>query len=187
MWEAERAAFRTTFVLSRPTLRATMAVAAVYALQATGCVVALYWGYDRTGYPGVTWAVVSAILALQPGLHQSVVTSVVRVLANTVGAGVALAVGHVGGRLGPVAGTVPAQVAVSIAVVVFACELLRLGQALRTACVAAVIVLSANHMGQLSSSAEERFAATVIGCGTALAAQVVTDLVGRSLPRRSAT
>ena len=88
-------------------------------------------------------------------------TSVVRVLANTVGAGVALVVGHLAAVIGPV----HRQVAVSIAVVVFTCELLRLGQALRTACVAAVIVLTVGGP-HLSSSGEERFAATIVGCGT---------------------
>ena len=182
MFEAERAAFRQTFVLSRPTVRETLALAAVYVAQAAVCVVLLTVGYKHTAHGGAMWAVVSAVLALQPGLQQSVVTSVIRILANTVGAAVGLVVGEL-------AGGGMWQVILAIAVIVPVCELLRLSLALRTACVAAIIVLTVGggldgHVARLSTTAAERFTATLIGCGTALLVQLTTDLVRKRLPGR---
>jgi uncharacterized membrane protein YgaE (UPF0421/DUF939 family) len=183
MFDAERDALRSTFKLSRPTVAATLAVAALYTAQVTVCVLLLSWGYHRTRFEGGTWAVVSAVLALQPGLQQSVVTSVVRVLANTVGAGVGLAVGEL-------LGTGEWQLILAIAIVVPTCELLRLNLALRTACVAAIIVLTVGgglggHAHVVSTGAE-RFAATVAGCGMALLVQLATDLLRKALPRHRA-
>ncbi len=179
MFQAERDAIRDTFRLSRPTVRQSLAVAALYTAQATTCILLLTCAYRRTAHHGDTWAVISAILALQPSRHQSVVTSVVRILANTVGAAVGLAVGEL---LGPG----PWQLIVAIAVVVPTCELLRLNLALRTACVAAIIVLSVgggmDGHPHLVTTGAERFAATVAGCGTALLVQLATDLLRKALP-----
>ncbi len=180
MFQADREALRQTFRLSQPTLGRTMAVAAVYTAQAAVCVVLLTGGYHRTGFGGVTWAIVSAVLALQPGLQQSVVTSVIRILANTVGAGVGLLVGQF-------LGTGEWQLILAIAVVVPTCELLRLNLALRTACVAAIIVLTVGGgglAGHVPSTAVERFAATVVGCGAALLVQLTTDAVRSRIPAR---
>ena len=182
MFDAERAAIRQTFRLSRPTVRETLAVAALYTAQVTACILLLTWAYHATRFEGVTWAVISAVLALQPGLHQSVVTSVVRILANTVGAAVGLAVGEL-------LGTGEWQLVLAIAVVVPTCELLRLNLALRTACVAAIIVLTVGgglggHAHVVSTGAE-RFAATVAGCGMALLVQLTTDLLRKAVPGRS--
>jgi uncharacterized membrane protein YgaE (UPF0421/DUF939 family) len=183
MFDAERDALRRTFVLSRPTVRETLAVAAVYAAQAGACVLLLSWAYHHTAHGGATWAVISAVLALQPGLSQSVVTSVVRVLANTVGATVGLAVGELAGE-----GTW--QLVLAIAVVVPTCELLRLNLALRTACVAAIIVMTVGgadgHAPHLVATGAERFVATVVGCSSALLVQLLTDLARKALPSRSA-
>jgi len=183
MFEAERDALRSTFRLSRPTVRATLALAAVYTAQVTVCVLLLSWGYRLGHFEGVTWAVISAVLALQPGLQQSVVTSVVRILANTVGATVGLAVGEL-------LGTGEWQLILAIAIVVPTCELLRLNLALRTACVAAIIVLTVGgglggHLHVVSTGAE-RFTATVAGCAMALLLQLATDLLRKALPRRPA-
>jgi hypothetical protein len=169
MFEAEIKALRETLKLSKPTLRETLLVAALYSAQAVVCVVMLEWMYQREQWLGVLWAMIAAILALQPGLSQSVVTSIIRILANTVGAGVALAVAHF--RFRP-----ELELIVSLVIVVFCCELLRLNLALRTACVAAVIVLTAND-GHVHTSAVERFTATVIGCLMALLVQLCSDLV----------
>ena len=183
MFTAERAAFRRTFVLSRPTVRQTLAVAALYTAQAAGCVVLLTWAYGHTARGGLVWADISAVLALQPGLHQSIVTSVVRVLANTVGATVGLLVG----AWRPT-GKWPLILAIAITVPV--CELLRLGLAGRTACVAAIIVLTVGGgMGaghpHLVTTGAERFAATVAGCGSALLVQLATDLIRKVFAGRS--
>jgi uncharacterized membrane protein YgaE (UPF0421/DUF939 family) len=169
MLEAERKALRDTFKLSKPTMREAMMVAALYSAQAVVCVVLLKWLYGHMQWRAVLWAMVSAILALQPGLSQSVVTSIIRIAANTVGAGVALAMAQI---------HLPNEIVLilSLVAVVFLCELLRLNFALRTACVAALIVLTASE-GHVLSTGAERFTATVIGCLTALLVQLCTDLI----------
>ena len=179
MFDAERAALRTTFVLSRPTVRGTLVVAFLYTAQAAACVLLLTAAYSLTTHYGVTWAIISAILALQPGLHQSVVTSVVRILANTVGATAGLLVGS---RVG----TGEKSLLLTIAIVVPTCELLRLGLAVRTACVAAVIVLTVGGGtgGHWLGTAAERFVATVAGCGSALVVQLLTDVLRKAAAGR---
>jgi uncharacterized membrane protein YgaE (UPF0421/DUF939 family) len=178
MFEAEKKALKETLKLSQPTLRETMLVAALYATQAIICVVLLEWIYGWGHWLGVLWAMIAAILALQPGLSQSVVTSIIRIAANTVGAGVALGVAHL--HLAKLHLTVELQLILSLVIIVFTCELLRLNLALRTACVAAIIVLTAND-GHVRTSALERFSATVAGCLMALIVQVCTDLVLKKL------
>ena len=181
MFDQERSAFRQTFVLSRPTVRQSLAVAGLYTAQATACIVLLTWGYRHTSHGGGVWADISAILALQPGLHQSVVTSVVRVLANTVGAAAGLLVGSL-------VGSGEWQLILTIAVVVPVCELARLGLAVRTACVAAIIVLTVggglDGHPHLVTTGAERFVATVVGCSAALLVQVATDLLRRRVRGR---
>lgn len=176
MFEAEKKALKETLKLSRPTLRETMLVAALYAAQAVICIVLLKALYGQASLKGVLWAMIAAILALQPGLSQSVVTSIIRIAANTVGAGVALAVArfHLKGE------TDEMELILALIIVVFLCEGLRLNLALRTACVAAVIVLTAND-GHVKTSAVERFSATLIGCMMALLVQLCTDLALKKL------
>jgi uncharacterized membrane protein YgaE (UPF0421/DUF939 family) len=186
MFEAERQAIRETFKLSRPTVRETLLVAALYSGQATACVIVLFWVYRHlTAHHGDTWAIISAILALQPSRRQSVVTSLIRILANTVGASVGLVVGEVLVHLPN-----EWQIILSIAIVVPVCELLRLNLALRTACVAAIIVLAVGggldgNPKLLKTTGEERFVATVIGCGSALLVQAATDLARKAIGQRS--
>jgi uncharacterized membrane protein YgaE (UPF0421/DUF939 family) len=178
MFDVEKKALKETLKLSRPTLRETMLVAALYATQAIICVVLLEWIYSRWHWLGGLWAIIAAILALQPGLSQSVVTSIIRIAANTVGAGVALGVAHV--RVVVLHRSVELQLILSLVIIVFTCELLRLNLALRTACVAAVIVLTAND-GHVGTSAMERFSATIGGCLMALVVQVISDVVLKEL------
>jgi uncharacterized membrane protein YgaE (UPF0421/DUF939 family) len=173
MFKTELESLRTLFSAPRPSLRETLQVSALYSVQAAVCVLALEWGYSLTHLEGRIWSVVSAILALQPGFQQSVVTSVLRIFANTVGAGVALFVGWMPG-LGPP----ELRLILAIVIVVFICELGRLDQALRTACVAVIIVLTigdATHY--LFGSGVERFYATIIGCGVAMVVQLITDMI----------
>ena len=178
MFETERAALREALKLSRPTLRETLIVAALYAAQAIVCVVFLSWLYHSRHWLGAVWAMIAAILALQPGLSQSVVTSVIRIAANTVGAGVALGVAQSRMRA-------EYELILSLVIIVFTCELLRLNLALRTACVAAVIVLTAND-GHVLTSGVERFTATIMGCLAALVVQACSDaLLKVVLPGRS--
>ncbi len=169
MFNAERKAFLAVLKLPRPTMRETMEFAALYAAQAVVSVLLLKLLFGSLHLRAVIWAIISAILALQPGWSQSVVTSVIRILATTVGASVALAVSMVPVRT-------ELQLVFSLVVVVFVCELLRLDLALRTACVAAVIVLTQGE-GHILSTGFDRFFATITGCLMALIIQLITDFV----------
>ncbi len=172
MLKAQLASVRLLFQLPQPSIWKTIQIAALFSVQVAVCIIVLESGYRRTHYEGSIWAVVSAILALQPGFQQSVVTSVLRIMANTIGAGVALMIGWTPG-LGPP----EARLIIAIVIVVFTCELVRLELALRTACVAVVIVLTVGGPTHVLSSGEERFFATVIGCGVAMFVQLATDLI----------
>jgi uncharacterized membrane protein YgaE (UPF0421/DUF939 family) len=173
MFKAEIESLRTLFSAPRPSLFETLQVASLFSLQAAVCIVVLEAGYGMTHVEGRLWAVISAILALQPGFQQSVVTSVLRIVANTIGASVALLVGCLPG-LGPA----EVRIILSIVIVVFICELSRLDQALRTACVAVIIVLTVGGTSHyLVGSGAERFFATVVGCGFAMIVQLVTDMI----------
>jgi uncharacterized membrane protein YgaE (UPF0421/DUF939 family) len=176
MFKAELEALRATLKLSQPTMREALLVAGLYAAQAVLCVVILKWIYSNQHWGAVLWAMISAILALQPGLSQSVVTSVIRIAANTVGAGVALLIGLI-----PIAAEF--QLIIALILVVFICQLLRLEFALRTACVAAMIVLT-NGEGRIFTTGTERFTATLVGCAMALLVQLATDLIREKVARK---
>jgi uncharacterized membrane protein YgaE (UPF0421/DUF939 family) len=167
MFESHREALGQIFKLPRPTLRETAIFSMLYIAQAIVCILAIKTLYHFIGGLGVLWAMISAVLALQPGTAQSLATSILRILANTVGALVAFAVGHyVGDGLW--------QLLLALTLVVMICESARLDPALRTACVACIIVLNAND-GHVGASGFERFSAVLIGCATALAVQFTTD------------
>jgi uncharacterized membrane protein YgaE (UPF0421/DUF939 family) len=156
-----------------------MLLAALYAAQAVVCVLLLKVLFSHFHWPAQIWATISAVLALQPGWSQSVVTSVIRIIATTVGAGVALMVSRI--HFHP-----ELQLIVSLVIVVFVCELLRLDTALRTACVAVIIVLTANA-GSIVNTGKDRFFATMVGCLMALLVQLVTDLAWNAVkPKRAA-
>ncbi|MBV8780704.1 MAG: FUSC family protein [Phycisphaerae bacterium] len=176
MFDAHRAALRAVFKLPRPTKRETAAFAALYVLQASCCVLFLEWFYKATGWPGMIWAIISSVLALQPGMSQSFVTAVLRIMANTVGASVAFVIGSW-------LGTGQWQLLLAIAIVVASCEVLHIDLALRTACVAVVIVLTESN-GLLRTSSLERFGAVICGCLTALVIQAITDLIREEMFRR---
>jgi hypothetical protein len=169
MLESHREALTQIFKLPRPTVRETAVFAVLYILQAIICLVALKAFYHAVGWLGVLWAMISAVLALQPGSAQSLATSVLRILANTVGAAIAYLVART-------LGEGIWQELVAITGVVIVCESLRLDPALRTACVAVLIVMNAND-GHFRTSSLERVSAVIIGCGVALLVQIITDLL----------
>ena len=71
-------------------------------------------------------------------------------------------------------------VAISLTLIVIACELLRLDAGVRSACASVLIVTMAP--GSLVERGEERAVAVCIGCGVALALQVVLyGITGRFL------
>lgn len=123
---------------------------------------------------GVTWAIVSAILVLYPGITQSISAAFLRIAANLLGCAVGFGVGTL-------AGINTVEIVLSLVITIFIGEFLRMDLALRTACVASVIVMNANDHN-LGLSVVERVAAVLIGCGVALAVQVSAFPLRRFLP-----
>jgi len=163
MFEPERQAFRQVFKLPRATMRESMILAAIYAAQAVTCAALLSLGYQRASVPGLGWAVISAVIVLQPGIQASLEASVARICANVVGAVVAVAVERWTGI-----GT--GQLLVAIIVIVFICEALRLDMGVRAACVSAVIVKTF-HDGRFVMTSVDRSISVMIGSALAVIVQ----------------
>ena len=146
--------------------RQSLLFAVLFAMEAAACSVILWVGYSLAKAPDLGWAIVSAFLVLQPEFSQSITVALTRVAANLVGAAVGLAVGAAMG-----VGPVPLIAAIFITSI--ACGLLRLDAALRTACVAIVIVMNASH-GNIVVSGAGRFLSVTIGCMTGVLLQLAT-------------
>jgi uncharacterized membrane protein YgaE (UPF0421/DUF939 family) len=143
--------------------------ATMYASQAVVCCAVLWVAFSLAHAPAVSWAMISAILVLQPQLRQSLSVAATRIAANLVGAGVGLAIGS---TLGEGIG----QVLLGVAITSVACGLMRLDLGLRTACVATVIVMNVRD-GPLVISGAERAVAVTTGCAVAVALQLVVGTV----------
>ena len=159
----------------RRTTLETLREAASYAVQIAICAGVLLGIYEWIGAPGVMWAIVSAILVVQPGIEESITTSAIRIAANVVGGTVGFGVGELfGTRAGPLVG--------ALVVTVFVCEILRLDLGVRTACVATLIVMT-SAVGKVSTSSFERLLAVMGGCVVAIVVQVAAEglrrLVGK--------
>lgn len=141
--------------------------ALIFAAQAVICTLAALAVYHRAGGTVGMWAAVSAILVLQPGVHESLAASLVRVLANLIGAGTGVIVSMV-------FPDVPAAAAVSLSlvVVILLCELLRLDRGLRSACASLLIVMLSPDPALLHCGAQ-RAVAVIVGCGIALLLQLM--------------
>ncbi|MBN8598625.1 MAG: FUSC family protein [Planctomycetes bacterium] len=149
-------------------------LAASYSLQAIVASLILFIGYTFTDSLAVTWAIISAIIAIQPGLQQSLTASLTRIVANIVGALVGLG-------LGLAIGIGPWQVLVGIVVVVVLCQMLRLEDGLRIACIAVVIVLSMNIASSVVYSAVERSITVIAGCVVGTMVQFAAEALSRRL------
>ena len=163
----ERPALLRLIQSPRRTTRQTLAIATIFAVQAVICTVVLMSGYAWFRAGAVNWAIVSAILVLQPGIEQSITASAIRIAANVIGAGVGLTIGSLFGQ-----GVW--QVPLAMVIVAYACEFLRLDLGMRSSCVSVVIVMLANE-GRIASSSVERLAAVLIGCLLAIALQIAVD------------
>jgi uncharacterized membrane protein YgaE (UPF0421/DUF939 family) len=150
----------------RRTTPQSLGLALLFAFEAVLASAILYSLYNLFGNNGYWWAIVSAILVLQPGVEQSLTTALVRIAANTIGACAGLAVGHFFGVDFP-------AVLAAIIVVVFLCEIFRLDLGLRSACVSVIIVMT--HEGRLAVSSGQRFVAVVSGCILALLLQLIVE------------
>jgi len=150
----------------RPLGRHSVLGAALYAMQAVICaaiVILIYWHFQLGN---AMWAVVSAVLVLQPGLEQSYGASATRFVSNLIGALTGAAVDRLHGHEA-------ADVMVALVLVVAFCEILRLDQGLRSACASVIIVMMGGTA--VSYATERRVLAVVIGCSTALLVRIAAE------------
>jgi uncharacterized membrane protein YgaE (UPF0421/DUF939 family) len=144
----------------------SVAESCVYAGQAVAATLLILAAYEWAGHPGGMWAAVSAVLVLQPGFRQSLAASAIRVMANLLGAGIAVTVGlSVQSRAG--------AVCLSLVLIVMVCEFAKLDAGVRSACVSVLVVLAGS--GTLYDRGMERATGVAIGCGMALGLQLLVQ------------
>lgn len=151
-----------------------LAIATLFAGQVIVCTLILQAAYFALRAPGVNWAIISAVLVLQPGIAQSLSASAVRIAANLIGAITGLLIGYSLGTGWP-------QILAGMVAVIFICEPLRLDYGLRTACVSVIIVMTANGGIDVLTASFDRFVAVVAGCGLALLVQLLADRIREQL------
>jgi uncharacterized membrane protein YgaE (UPF0421/DUF939 family) len=148
-----------------------------YIVEVLSSVTILVWGYHLAGAHGSVWAIITAILILQPGLDASLGTSSVRIIATLIGASVGTAVALPIGRNS-------VAVLAGLVVTILICYLLRLDTHLRQACLTVPIV----QMWPDNSIAHvdyERITAIVVGCIVPLIAQFVDVQIRNQIGRLS--
>ena len=147
----------------------------IMALEAAICTVVIIATYNYGHLAGAMWAVVSAVLVLQPAFDQSLSTALIRVIANMLGAavGALITVSH---------GHAPEDICVALAVVIVVGERLRLDKGLRSACASVVIVMMSAESSVVHTGLE-RAGSVAIGCGIALALQLLMQPVVGQLDR----
>jgi uncharacterized membrane protein YgaE (UPF0421/DUF939 family) len=150
--------------------------AAMYAAQVLVTVGLLLIAYRFLDAKAVMWALVSAVLVVQPVFVQSIATSVVRVAANTVGGLVGILMAHF-------FGDGVWQMLVALVIVIAVCERLRLDLGLRTACVSLIIIMM-SHGNGVFSTGTQRLGAVVVGCVSALIVQMIFEAVRQRLARK---
>jgi uncharacterized membrane protein YgaE (UPF0421/DUF939 family) len=157
--------------------RQTLTESCAYAAQAVVATLLVLALYQWLGKGSAMWAAVSAVLVLQPRFQRSLAASAIRVIANLLGAGIGVGVSL----------AIPQRIAavmVSLVLIVLACEFLRLDAGVRSACASVLIVTMAP--GPLVARGEERASAVCIGCGVALALQVVLYSIRGRIPKWAA-
>jgi uncharacterized membrane protein YgaE (UPF0421/DUF939 family) len=154
----------------RRVTRRSVLVAVVYAFKVAICTAILMYAYHRAHQSGVLWAVVSAVLVLQPGLEQSLQASLTRIAANVIGATVGLAVGQWWGES-------TLQLIVALVIVIGFCEVFRLDLGIRTACASTAIVMLATGGGSVLHSGVQRMTAVLIGCLVAIVVQFASEAI----------
>jgi uncharacterized membrane protein YgaE (UPF0421/DUF939 family) len=169
----ERFAILRLIRADRPTNRETLQTAVLYAAQVVLAVSLVMGGYHLWGSPAALWAVVSAILVIQPAMEQSIATSAVRIAANIVG-------GTAGIVVGRFLGEGIWQFLLALVLVVFICDLLKLDLGLRTACVSVAVIMLKGD-GRVVSTSQGRMLAVIIGCVTALCVQLLAERLRKKL------
>jgi uncharacterized membrane protein YgaE (UPF0421/DUF939 family) len=156
----------TPIQAQREVTRETFAESLVYAAQAVAATLLIFAAYGWAGRTGGVWAAVSAVLVLQPGFRRSLAASAIRVIANLLGAGVGIAAGlEFADR--------SVSVCVALVIIILTCEVAKLDAGVRSACASVMIVSMGS--GTLYERGMERATAVAIGCGAALALQLVTQ------------
>ena len=147
-----------------------------YAIRTASCGAIALLGYRLLGTQAGIWAVVSAIVVIQPDHNASVAAAALRVVANLVGAAVGLLVGELLG------GEQLLALVVGLFLVAFLCRKLGLDAAARTASVSLAIVLLKDPTGVLGSS-EMRLLGVLAGCGIALVVTMAAARIERLFAR----
>jgi uncharacterized membrane protein YgaE (UPF0421/DUF939 family) len=156
---------------SRPRGRKSLEAALIFAGQTVICAFLLLFVYERLHGPASSWALISAVLVMQPGFQQSMAASATRIVANLIGGLTAAAIGLIAGH-GPIA------ISVGFVLIILICEYLRLDMGVMTACVSVVIVLGKTD-GDVVHSGLDRVFAVVLGCLIGLIVQLLSErLVG---------
>jgi len=169
----ERFAILRLIQADRPTNRQTLQTACLYAAQVILAVLLVMEGYRLWGSPAGLWAVVSAILVVQPAMEQSIATSAVRIAANIIGGIAGILIGHF-------LGSGIWQFLLALVLVVFVCDLLKLDLGLRTACVSVAVIMLKSE-GRVISTSQERMVAVIIGCVVALCVQLLAEWIRKKI------
>jgi len=142
--------------------------AILFSVKAAVAAVAGAFCYKLFDLPGAPWvAAVSAVLVTQPNLHSSLQTSLMRVIANLIGA-------FGGAVLLVIIGQPIVAMATGVMVTGLLCYLLKQDDALRPAFAAVIIVTLTGETAGWHSPLN-RVAAVVIGCACALAVGFLFD------------
>ncbi len=143
--------------------------ALIFSAKAAVAAVAAVLLFGLTGLTGGVWAAVSAVIVTQPSMHPSVKASLMRVIANLIGA-------SVGAVMSIVLGHQLLSLAVGVVVTGMICHFTKLDEALRPAFAAVVIViLSLDTKGWYGSL--DRVLAVFLGCVCALAVGFICDKI----------
>jgi uncharacterized membrane protein YgaE (UPF0421/DUF939 family) len=131
----------------------------IFSVKAAAAAVVSVVCFDRTHLPGTAWAAVSAVIVTQPGLHPSVKASMVRVIANLIGA-------FVGAILSTLLGHTLLSLAIGVMITGMVCHFTNLDDALRPAYAAVVILILTTDSTWFGSL--DRVFAVIVGCASAL-------------------
>ena len=153
--------------MDTPETPATHFEALIFSAKAAVAAVAAVLLYGLTDMPGGVWAAVSAVIVTQPSMHPSVKASLMRVIANLIGA-------SVGAVMSIVLGHQLLSLAIGVLVTGMICHFTKLDDALRPAYAAVVIVImSLDTRGWYGSL--DRVLAVFLGCICALVVGFVCD------------
>jgi uncharacterized membrane protein YgaE (UPF0421/DUF939 family) len=149
-----------------------------YGIEVLSSVMILLWGYNLAGAQGSIWAIITAVLILQPGIDNSMSASGVRIVATLLGASVGTAATLLIG-----AGAV--ALLAGILVTVILCYLVRLDLHVRQACLTVPIV-QMWRSGSVVHVDYERITAILAGCIVPVIVQFAYEQLVREVRRRRA-